>query len=503
MKRIFILLAFSILFSCISIDAIAQNVQKSALQQRAEADDVRGDVASARYQYIRAFEDYVNKGKLKQGVECATRATALYYKENYYKEAFDLLRRVDQTINAQKQSAAKSAALHYLTTKERMQMYIKLRKGASAMDQLNIMEGQANTSGDEDVKNDLLYNKAIYYYTFGQNAKGNAVFKEMADKLTSKKEYNKVEEVYKTLIANGRRSNNASLVAQSYSSYIVWKDSVNALKSADAIGALKKRIADNEAAIAEKDSSLTTRQAIIIGLCILAAALAAVLVVGGIVLMRFILLTRKQKKIIKLANDSNALKAKFISSISAQLEPTLQKFDENMPEVKALKEFTSHIQTLSDLENASDEALEMEDVQVQKFCENLMDGIRNKVKSGVTLTVNAPKMDATINKEYVSHILTHLLNNAAIYTPEGGNIWLDYKKRGAHAHQFLVSDTGCGISGENHDDVFKPFREIKDLTTGDGLGLPICKQMALKMKGDLEIDHQFTKGTRFVLDLHT
>ena len=44
--------------------------------------------------------------------------------------------------------------------------------------------------------------------------------------------------------------------------------------------------------------------------------------------------------------------------------------------------------------------------------------------------------------------------------------------------------------------------EIKDLTTGDGLGLPICKQMAQNMKGDLSIDSSFTKGARFVLDLN-
>ena len=131
-----------------------------------------------------------------------------------------------------------------------------------------------------------------------------------------------------------------------------------------------------------------------------------------------------------------------------------------------------------------------------------MEQIRNKVKSNVNLTVNAQKMTAMINKEYVSHILLHLLNNAAQYTPEGGTICLDFKKRGPHTHQFHVSDTGPGIPEEKREDVFKPFLEVRDLTTGDGLGLPICKQMALKMNGDLDIDPQFTKGTRFILDLH-
>ena len=273
------------------------------------------------------------------------------------------------------------------------------------------------------------------------------------------------------------------------------------MKAADEIKALKKQIADNEAVIADKDSSLTTRQVIIIGLCVLVAALAAVLVVGGIVLLRFIITNRKQKKTIQIANDNNALKAKFISNISAQLEPTLKKLDARTPEVKALLDFSEHVKQLSDLENAT-EAVELEDTQVSTFCEQLMDQIRDKVKSNVTLTVNAPKMVAAINKEYVSHILLHLLNNAANYTPEGGKIWLDYKKRGAHTHQFIVSDTGCGIPEEKRDDVFKPFLEIRDLTQGDGLGLPICRQMALRMNGALDIDPEFTKGARFVLELH-
>ena len=498
-KKVFHLF-LSLLLFCVY--AGAQEAAKSELQERAEAENQKGNAINARSLYIRAFEDYARKGLTEQGVECGTKATALYYKENLYKESFDLLRRIDQSIQASKKSESAKAAMQYQTTNERFQMYMKMRKTASAMEQLNNMEKHANTSGNEKLKNDLLYNKAIYYYTFGQNDKGNATFKEMADKLTATKEYDKVDEVYQTLIANGRRSNSANLVAQSYSSYMAWKDSVNALKVADEIGALKQQISDHEATIEEKDSSLASRQGIIIGLCILVVVLAAALVLGAIVLMRYIVLSRKQKKTIKLANDNNALKAKFISNISAQLSPTLQKLDSRTPEVKALQDFSSHVQTLSELESTIDDTVELEDTQLQPFCESLMDEVRDKAQSGVTLTVEAPKMSAKINKEYVSHILRHLLNNAAIYTPAGGHITLDFKKRGAHKHQFIVSNTGSSIPEEKREDVFKPFLEVRDLTTGDGLGLPICKQMALKMKGDLDIDAAFTKGVRFVLHLY-
>ena len=355
----------------------AQEAQKSDLQKRAEALNPKENVAQARSLFIQAYHDYSRKGQIREAVECAAKASALYYQENSYQEAFDLLRESDQLVSSSKQVNAEKAALHYQMTRERMQMYIKMRRAESAKAQLDIMEGQVSTAGKETLKNDLLYQKAIYFYTFGHNAQGNAVFQEMASKLTSEKAYDKVDEVYQTLIANGRKSGSANMVAQAYSSYIVWKDSVNALKRADEIGALKKQIADNEAVIADKDSALSTRWVFIIGLCVVVAALAAALVIGAIILLRYILLTRKQQKTIKLANESNALKAQFISNMSAQLEPTLRKLDSRQPEVQALLDFSKHVQTLSELENRpADAVVEQEETQVATFCESYLAGIQ-------------------------------------------------------------------------------------------------------------------------------
>lgn len=498
MHKLFSLLFMSLLFC--SATALAEDVKKSQLHQQAESIDPKENIAKARSTYIHAFNDYANRGEIKLATECATKATAMYYRENFWQEAFDLLRRADQTISASKLTTPERAACHYWVSKERFQMYMKMHRAESAKEHLSAMDNQVNLSGDDALKNDLLYSKTIYYYTFGLTAQGNATFKEMVNKLTASKEFDKVDEVYQTLIANGRKSNNASLVAQSYSNYLAWKDSTDAIKHADEIKALKDQIAQNEAEIADKDSSLTMRWAVIIGLLILAGALAAALVLGGIVLMRFILQTRKQKKVIELANDSNALKAKFISNMSAQLEPTLKKLDNRQPEVQALLDFSKHVQTLSELEN-SDAEQEMEEVQVHQFCEEMMGQIQNAVQKDVQLVVNAPKMSAMIYRPYVSHILTHLLKNAAEYTPAEGKITIEFKKRGQHKIEFHVSDTGCGIAEEKREDVFKPFLEIHDLTKGDGLGLPTCKQMALKMGGDLNIDPEYIRGTRFVLEL--
>ena len=458
MRKKLVIFSLSLLVCCVCV--CAQEAKKSNLEMQAEREDGKGNNVNARAFYLRAYEDYVKKGQTKQGVECGLKATVLYYNgDNLYKEGLDLLSRIDKSIDTKAEQGQK-AVLHYQTARERFQIYTKLKKGESALEQLNNMEKYANEANDVELKNDHLYHKSVYFYSTGQNDKASAMLKEMVDKMNEASEQ----------------------------------------KVAKEMEGLKKQIADNEAEIEEKDSSLTARQITIVGLSILAAVLAVVLVLGALALLRSIYLTRKQKKTIRSLSENNALQAKFISNISAQLEPTLQKLDKNVPEVKALQDFSSHIQTLSELESNT-EAVEKEDVQVSALCEGLMDQIRSKVKSNVNLKVDAPKMTASINKEYVSHILLHLLNNAAIYTPADGHIALEYKKRGAHKHQFLVSNTGSTIPEEQREEIFKPFREVRDLTQGDGLGLPICRQMAMKMNGDLDIDPAFTKGVRFVLHL--
>ena len=498
MKIKFILLVFCLGICNIAVNS--QNVPKNEMEQKADAELARGNRASARSLYNRAFEQYAAKGELQRGVVCGINVTSLYHKENLYKEAFEYLHHVEQLIASQRSADGKTkASMYYQVSRERFRMYMKLRKSDRIQEQLNSMERWSANSGQDSIQNDMLYNKAIYYYTYGKTEEGNATFKKMAANMTNSDDYKKVSEVYLALIASGKKSNNAHLVAQSYNSYIAWKDSVEAVRVAAQIDSLEQQIANNEAEISDKDSSLSASNAFNYVLIVLVVALVAVLVFGSLVLMRFIALTRKQKSTIKMLNENNALQAKFIGNIFAQINPSLQKLDESIPDVKALKEFTSDIRLLSQLECSTDESLTMEETQITSFCENAIDQIRDKVRRDVSLMVNTPKMSVNLNKEYVMHILSHLLNNAAIYTPEGGVITIDFKKRSVHKYQFMISNTGNHIPEEQHEDIFKPFLTIRDLTQGDGMGLPICKQMALKMKGDLTIDPEYTKGTRFVL----
>ena len=45
---------------------------------------------------------------------------------------------------------------------------------------------------------------------------------------------------------------------------------------------------------------------------------------------------------------------------------------------------------------------------------------------------------------------------------KSGKISLEFKKRSAHTHQFILTDTGTGIPVEAREKLFKPFAEIRD-----------------------------------------
>ena len=488
---------------CICSQAYSQN-RADELMKQAQESLAKKEYIKARYLFLQAYNAFSSQAKYDKAVECGVNASALYHRENYYKEAFELLRGAELLVTDGEQKSGKTMPdLRFRINKERLQMYINLKNPARAKEQLVKLEETAKAAKNDSLNNDLLYTQANYYYTFGMNSQGDAYINRLISQYKEQKNYAKVDESYKTLIDIARKANNAGLVARTYDKYILWSDSVKALTAQDELNVLKRKYDDSLKTIEEKDSSLSAKQYIIIGLCILAGLLATALVLAGIVLLRFVLLTRKQKKAIQIANEHNELKTKFIQNISSQMEPTLNTLDTTLPGVRALKGFAEHSQELSDLESTLSEAYEMREININTFCESVMDKIKSGLKPDIATAVNAPKLSVKTNPEQLERILLHLLNNAAEFTPEGGKIWLDFKKRGAHTHQFIVSDTGSGIAEEEQADLFKPFTKVKDLTEGDGLGLPICSLIATKMNGSLTLDSSYTKGCRFVLELHT
>lgn len=473
------------------------------LQREADSALEQKEYVKARYHYLKAYEAFAKEQNADKAVPAAVNVSALYHRENYYKEAFETLMGAEAVLSAAETEQGKQRpGLHYPIARERHRMYMKLKNVEKAREQLAKMRQWAQDEKNPETDKDLLTTEANFYYTFGQPDKGDQAVNQLIALYLNDNNYDKADECYKTIIQTATRTNNARMLARSYEKYLAWSDSIGKVRAAAEYAKLN---ADYEAAkqtIEERDSSLTAKTAIIVGLIALATLLAVALVMLGISLVRYIATTKRQKKAINTAKANNEMKSRFIANISSQMAPTLDTLPQNLPAVKALKGFAEHIQTLSDQENAIDQPLPTEDVNVADFCQEAAARVEPLLRPEVTLSVNAPKMSARINQEALAGIIDHLLANAAEYTPAGGKITLDFKKRGPHNIQFIVTDSGPGIAPEARADIFKPFAQVRDLTGGDGLGLPICAVTAARMNGTVRLDEEYAHGARFIVELH-
>ena len=98
--------------------------------------------------------------------------------------------------------------------------------------------------------------------------------------------------------------------------------------------------------------------------------------------------------------------------------------------------------------------------------------------------------------------MTNLVANAIKYTPRGGLVKLEARP-GAVAAFVVVRDDGPGISIEDRARIFEPFVRLAghDRVTGTGLGLPIARDLARAMHGDLGAASVPGVGSSFVLAL--
>jgi PAS domain S-box-containing protein len=104
--------------------------------------------------------------------------------------------------------------------------------------------------------------------------------------------------------------------------------------------------------------------------------------------------------------------------------------------------------------------------------------------------------------ELLHKIFNQLLNNAVKFT-EKGEIHFGYKVQQDY-FLFYVSDTGIGIGKESLSSIFDHFvkEEFKDRSNeGSGLGLSISKDLVSLLGGELMVESEKGKGSKFYFSL--
>jgi signal transduction histidine kinase len=114
-------------------------------------------------------------------------------------------------------------------------------------------------------------------------------------------------------------------------------------------------------------------------------------------------------------------------------------------------------------------------------------------------SVIEPDLRISADPLRVKQVLYNLLSNAIKFTPEGGVVQVQASRNGSYA-KLSVTDTGVGIRPEDQAVIFDEFRQVGDgraKKEGTGLGLAIAKRLVEQHGGEISVESEVGKGSRF------
>jgi signal transduction histidine kinase len=145
----------------------------------------------------------------------------------------------------------------------------------------------------------------------------------------------------------------------------------------------------------------------------------------------------------------------------------------------------------------------VESVQLLDVVRRLAPEMRVKARwRAVDLHLDLPGSLPMISANYadIEHLLANLVNNAIKYTNAGGKVTISLKEEGGKVIG-AVADTGIGIAAEEIPKIFSGFYRAEAAkridSYGTGLGLPIAKRVTEMYGGELRVESELGKGSKF------
>lgn len=130
---------------------------------------------------------------------------------------------------------------------------------------------------------------------------------------------------------------------------------------------------------------------------------------------------------------------------------------------------------------------------VDHALDDVLDSLHEEISARrtVVLVEDQGAMPAVIaDPRGLRSVLSNLIQNAAIFSPEGSTVRIRAERRGADV-DIVISDEGPGVDPADIPRLLRPFQQGENALTrraeGAGLGLPIVELLCVAMAGRLKL----------------
>ena len=262
--------------------------------------------------------------------------------------------------------------------------------------------------------------------------------------------------------------------------------------------------------------------------------LAVVFVIIGVVYIRKARkASREVKEALILAEHANQAKTNFLNNMSHDIRTPMNAIigftslaATHLDNKKLLEDYLKKIMTSSNhLLSLINDVLDMSRIESGRIkieeqechLSTVMHDLRNILQADVNAkrlnflidTVEVVNEDIVCDKLRLNQVLLNCMSNAIKFTMPGGTVGIRIIQKGAPGqdgfakYEFVVSDTGIGMSEEFAQHMFGPFTREESSTVsgipGTGLGMAITKNIVDMMGGSISVKSQKGSGTEITI----
>ena len=225
----------------------------------------------------------------------------------------------------------------------------------------------------------------------------------------------------------------------------------------------------------------------------------------------------------KLAEEANEAKSIFLANMSHEIRTPMgailgfvEQLSKNEKDKERQKYFSIIKNSSKTLLNVINDILDFSKIESGKiniekhklllldFMDETLALFNHKLKNKdinfrFNYSENLPK-EIVADSVRLKQVIMNLISNAIKFTSPKGSITVEVEYIDNNII-FSVTDTGIGIAKENLTKILNPFEQEDDSTTrkfgGTGLGLSISSKLISLMGGELKIESELEKGSKF------